>query len=158
MTRRVLNILTALSLLLCVAVVGLWVRSYAGLSLEGWEGGGGSFYTLGSGGGTVVLVRAVYLPGVRHAFAPPSYHWEWFGLSYLRYGANPQPAEWRLEVPHAVLAAASAVLPMLWAVTYRRRRQRTRPGLCPNCGYDLRATPGRCPECGTPADLSRGAA
>jgi len=49
-------------------------------------------------------------------------------------------------VPYWLAIVASVALVLL-----RRLARRTVPraGLCPRCGYDLRATPDRCPECGT---------
>ena len=58
-------------------------------------------------------------------------------------------------VPFAVpvlLTGMIALLPFARRIRLRRvREERVTRGLCPACGYDLRATPGRCPECGNAA-------
>jgi len=47
------------------------------------------------------------------------------------------------------LAVALALLPDYRLFEKNWRTHRVAVGLCPSCGYDLRATPDRCPECGT---------
>ena len=193
MTRRLLNLLTALSLLLCVAVVALWVRSYwhwDGLHRAQMSPGGltwvsksfssssgmlwadiwrGSYqdrsialyewHTLQrirkeaadrSGGSATARPDAWTYSGVRPrpALTPE----ESFGIHYVRKRDQIAPGvvHYTLHagIPHGLVAALAVILPAVRTWSWLRRRHRHRVGLCPACGYDLRATPGRCPECG----------
>jgi hypothetical protein len=65
-------------------------------------------------------------------------------VAFLRPGWDEPAVKRYLVVPHWFLALAFAALPAFRLA----RRRRPIPGLCPSCGYDLRATPDRCPECG----------
>ncbi len=53
--------------------------------------------------------------------------------------------EFIVSVPYWALCL---LLGSLIALRLVHRRAGTPTGLCPGCGYDLRATPDRCPECG----------
>jgi hypothetical protein len=57
----------------------------------------------------------------------------------------------KLWVPYRIMATVFGLLPAVGIfVRYRRQRGLARErGICPRCGYDLRATPERCPECGS---------
>jgi hypothetical protein len=66
---------------------------------------------------------------------------------------NPIPAE--PPIPWLALVAVTALLPTVWVLVARPRRA-WRHGLCPACGYDLRATPDRCPECGAVPAAAKG--
>ena len=53
-----------------------------------------------------------------------------------------------VKLPYWFLAAVSVSFRFRGWVHRVRERNRHSVGLCPACGYDVRATPGQCPECG----------
>jgi hypothetical protein len=163
MPRRLFTFLSALSLLLSVAAVVLWVRSYR--VADWWESWSPHRSTvLHSSRGVVRFVRAeFYVGGVdaeadfsHRTLSPVELGWNQpsflkrRGLGYETV-AVPQTWQWWVSAPLwliALLFAATSLLTARPALTARRQRRRRRESLCPTCGYDLRATPGRCPECG----------
>jgi hypothetical protein len=178
MKRRLLNFLTALSLLVCVAACVLWVRSYWLTDQLQWVSPGG-FRGIGSASGSVVVQLN---PGDTSGYSPAQHGWTYLRMqpysapSYAVAFGHLDPVRtfgtWQLGglgwytvrdrngrrtatgvAPFYLLAAATAALPARWTIVRLRRRARDRRSkrrsACLVCGYDLRATPGRCPECGT---------
>ncbi|MDB5296507.1 MAG: hypothetical protein JWO31_2490, partial [Phycisphaerales bacterium] len=154
MPRRVFTLLSAASLVLCAATCVLWVRSYWVVDSYGWDRPGGH-RQLSSCRGSVILFT---LPGATPGRFSVG-HSAWPASEGAQVGERVAPgvttydegtmrfvgvAYWLACAPPAAM-----VTPLFAGGWLRRRRRRRRKaGLCPACGYDLRASPGRCPECG----------
>jgi hypothetical protein len=174
--RILFNTATVLSLVLCVATIALWVRSQFVVEFfAGYTGNRGQLRTIDLLGDGIYYSESVWaarvneLPGWQHwsvrrydsiavyrtTFDPQSlgYFDVWavpfFSTTFVP--ANPRDTSgWtlRAQLPWWLLFLATATLPISRMTRALRARRRRGGGLCPACGYDLRATPDRCPECG----------
>jgi hypothetical protein len=116
--------------------------------------------------GASVHDRELWLPGFEHDLLDTKYPYirstdsnGFGGLGFQFWREDRSNArvndgpytEWHrkyITFPHAVVVLILALYPLRFAWKIRRRRKRAKLGLCPRCGYDLRASQGPCPECG----------
>ena len=169
----VFNLAAPASAVLLVATCVLWVRSYRVRDSLSWGRPGGNCHSAQSIHGTAQVLsdldggcsggrsyqsdplspQAVWHGG--HSGYPVTVEWH-MGLVWQTYqriemgwGGGGFVGHYRLiVVPYRYPAALLALVPAAWLARKWRRGRRRGAGLCPACGYDLRATPGRCPECG----------
>jgi hypothetical protein len=174
--RRLFTILAAASLLVSLITTVFWLRTYGGeefLRLTRHHG-----YTVAMYAGQIRLSlesENFVRWGVEREPLDLSSEWTWqhdrsqqrgnnqatdvFGFGHFEYSADygltlAEMRRWRqhgVVLPLPLLAAIAAIAPVWWLASCSRvlrRRARLRNGLCPSCGYDLRARPDRCPECG----------
>jgi hypothetical protein len=178
---HLLTLLSAASLVLCVAVCVLWERSHSTGWLADWTRPATTIQ-FGAARGVLWAYRAVEPPALTArrspgltlqrypapthprawGYGPPSipYHVDTAGFAYGSgpYATVPGRQARILLVPAWSAAGLTLLPPLAWLHRLRRRRQRrarAAAGLCPHCAYDLRATPGRCPECGTASAVER---
>ena len=172
MKRRLFNLLTLLSLLLCVAAGGMWVRSHRAHDCVSASSVHWTLAVDSDAGVLSVLTQWSESPRERFPWLaerhdrviwdprllPPV--WEAWGFQVRRLVGAPQPGappRWTfsaLTAPYWAVVTLAALGPTLSLGRALCRRSRLHRGCCAHCGYDLRATPGRCPECGNPAAAS----
>ncbi len=173
MVRRLITILSVVSMVLCAATCLVGVRSYWCQWRLSYEKHVGRWYTVSIVEGVALwefrrcadpverppaLLRwhSEYLPrGTTVNVDGFSYgpHFGRFGIGRWNTDDSPVDGEaeyWDcqgIQTPVWGIAVPLLAFPSMlyWKKSSRRRMREAR---CRQCGYDLRATPERCPECG----------
>src|SRR5437667_6303919 len=171
MKRLFGRILLALSITLLAASLAAWQRSYFVSDQLIYTTHKPVILGVTYGQGTIDLVRATMDPSIfvetpdslatekpkagwelKHEkpdqrddwqAVPPEHQIHFLGASY-RSGQLLFFYAQDITLPFWMLVLLLGIYPAIRLFHHHRRR----PGHCPACGYDIRATPDRCPECG----------
>ncbi len=150
----------AVSLLMCGAMVWLWVRSYQGPDTVMWQSSSGRLFHVISGHGTVDFLVIPRWPQVEQArydrWDPYVYYGTRYSKRVLGFGTDviwPEYGGRYVNVPHWFFVLFFGAMGFLFWKRWWRSRGRGE-GKCKVCGYDMRATPQRCPECGAVATVA----
>jgi hypothetical protein len=146
--RHLVNLLTLLSLLLCVTFVVLSVRSLRG---PPWDEAYAVRATESYGVGMEYAGAIAFLQRLRPEYGDNDPDDVWIdggGFRYVRI-TSAGMRRWNLALPAWFLVVITAALPLARTARRMGTRNRRRPGHCPACGYDLTGNvSGVCPECG----------
>lgn len=168
------NITVAVSLLLCVATISLWIRSFSivysamhqVLRVNGQQLEIHDYFIRAYGGNLYYLHNITQAPfsplpnldrNTAKLLIESQRGGTWFTgqAPWPEAAFNYNPDRWR--VPIAPLALFFAALPAIWFRS--RRRRRATPGVCRTCRYNLTGNAsGVCPECGTAVSSQPGSA
>jgi hypothetical protein len=147
--RPLFTIASASSLLLCLATIILWVRSYRTRELLYF---GRGTLCLHSSRGEISLEYYDSMPASNAWFVRVEMEsWDdgWpLGFSGGVHDPNDAASPPHARFPYWSLVAVAALLPLAWIAAWVRNNLRISQARCPSCGYDLRASNDRCPECG----------
>jgi hypothetical protein len=154
------------AVLLLAAVLAMWARSHRYADMLALRRTPDAALTLESRRGELTLSWAAFRTRVFAAGPaddPAASRWacEWLRPGHaaddgavpgtvLGFGlAAVAGTGWMVAVPYWAFAGVLVGPAVARARRAVRHRRDVAQGLCPSCGYDLRATPERCPECGT---------
>jgi hypothetical protein len=177
--KRVLStILAALSLVLFIAVVAVWIRTFFIRDIVGFVSGDGNGQIVQSIRGRLHIMtsldgrssgsfshsqdrlvpNALWNGGMSSYPVNVEWHmghvWQTYSRNHLIFSSPPAGASGFTTNPRLIVipywspALLFAILPTIWIWQFVKHGQRRKIGHCPKCNYDLRATPQRCPECG----------
>ncbi len=176
MKRVLFTIVSAISLLLFLAVVGVWVRSFFYRDIVTFVAPRDQGQVIQSIRGRLHIVSelsgtsrgsishqvdrlapdAIWNGGMSSYPVKVEWHWGHVWQNYSRihrsFGTTGFAGFMTLHrlivVPYWSPAFLFVVLPTIWIWRFIKYGHRRKIGHCPRCNYDLRATPQRCPECG----------